>query len=102
MVSIGRMASIVIAIVAVVGVFVDIPIVSDYAFWILVGAFLVWEAVHRQNTKLFFRYWTMLALVLLFAAIVGVFTDIPIIGTYAFWVLAAAYLVVLGSSRYSY
>ena len=50
MVSIGRMASIVIAIVAVVGVFVDIPIVSDYAFWILVGAFLVWAVADLRSS----------------------------------------------------
>ena len=37
----GRMVSIVIAIVAVLGVFVEVPIVSDYAFWILVAAYLV-------------------------------------------------------------
>jgi hypothetical protein len=37
----GFMASIVIAIVAVLGVFVEIPIVSDYAFSVMAGAHLV-------------------------------------------------------------
>jgi hypothetical protein len=44
----GRMVSIVIAIVAVLGVFVEIPIVSDYAFWILVAAYLVVVGVTRS------------------------------------------------------
>jgi hypothetical protein len=39
--SFGRMASLVLAIVAVLGLFVEIPIISDYAFWVLVGAYLI-------------------------------------------------------------
>jgi hypothetical protein len=42
------MASIVIAIIAVLGVFVEIPIVSDYAFWVMAGAYLVWAGVHYK------------------------------------------------------
>jgi len=38
--SFGRMASLVIAIVAVLGVFIEIPIVSDFAFWVLAAAYL--------------------------------------------------------------
>jgi hypothetical protein len=53
--SFGRMISLVIAIVAVLRVFVEIPIVSDYAFWVLVGALLVWLAAHRLNPKNRFR-----------------------------------------------
>jgi hypothetical protein len=49
--NLGRVASIVIAIVAVVGVFVEIPIVSDYAFWIMAGAYLVWGGVHYDGKK---------------------------------------------------
>jgi hypothetical protein len=36
----GRAVSLVMAIAAVLGVFVEIPIISDYAFWILVAASL--------------------------------------------------------------
>jgi hypothetical protein len=36
----GRMLSLVIAIAAIVGVFVEILIVSEWAFWLLVGAYL--------------------------------------------------------------
>jgi hypothetical protein len=35
------MASLVLLLVAIVGVFVEIPIVSDYAFWVLAAAYLV-------------------------------------------------------------
>jgi hypothetical membrane protein len=99
--SFGRMASLVIAIVAVLAIFVEIPIVSDYAFWVLVGALLIWMGVHSQNTKVRFRGWTMLTIVLLLAAIVGVFVEIPVISDYAFWVLFAAYLVSVGSTGFS-
>jgi hypothetical protein len=37
----GFTASLAIAIVAIIGVFAEIPIVSDYAFWIMTGAYLV-------------------------------------------------------------
>jgi hypothetical protein len=99
--SFGRMASLAIAIVAVLAIFVEIPIVSDYAFWVLVGALLVWEAVHTPNTKNRFRWQTMLSIVLLLVAIVGVFVEIPIVTDYAFWILAAAYLVSVGSTSFS-
>ena len=99
--SFGRVASLVIAIVAVLALFVEIPIVSDYAFWFLVGALLIWMGVHSQNTKVRFRGWAMLTIVLLLAAIVGVFVEIPVISDYAFWVLFAAYLVSVGSTGFS-
>jgi hypothetical protein len=92
-------ASLAIAIAAVVSVFVYIPCISDYAFWILVVALLVWELGRDHNTKLRFRLWLMLSLVLLIVAIVGVLIDIPIISDYAFWILAAAYLAVIGNTR---
>jgi hypothetical protein len=34
-------AALLIAILAIVSVFVEIPIVSDYAFWVMTGAFLL-------------------------------------------------------------
>jgi hypothetical protein len=39
--SFGFLASFVIALVGIVGVFIPIPIVSDYAFWIVVVAYIV-------------------------------------------------------------
>ena len=99
--SFGRMASLAIAIVAVLAIFVEIPIVSDYAFWFLVGALLLEESIHTPSTKIRFRYWTMVTIVLLLVAIVGVFVEIPIVSDYAFWVLAAAYLVQLSVTSFS-
>jgi hypothetical protein len=39
--SFGVIASLVMAIVGIVGVFITIPIVSEYAFWVVVGAYIV-------------------------------------------------------------
>jgi hypothetical protein len=93
------MASLVIAIAAVVGVFVYIPYISDYAFWVLVLAYLVWELNCDHNSKNRVRIWVMLSPAILILAIVGVLTDIPIISTYAFWILVLAYLVLVGNTR---
>jgi hypothetical protein len=37
-------ASVVIAILAVIGIFVTIPVVSGYAFWVLVFAYVILAA----------------------------------------------------------
>ena len=37
----GFVASLVLVILAVVGVFIDIPIVSNYAFWFAIGAYVI-------------------------------------------------------------
>jgi hypothetical protein len=37
----GFIASLVIATLAILGVFVEIPIVSQYAFWVMTGAYLL-------------------------------------------------------------
>lgn len=37
----GFIASLVVMILAVVGVFIEIPIVSNYAFWFAVGAYIL-------------------------------------------------------------
>ena len=37
----GFIASLVVVILAVVGVFIEIPIVSNYAFWFAVGAYIL-------------------------------------------------------------
>jgi len=34
-------ASLVLVILAVVGVFIEIPIISNYAFWFAVGAYIM-------------------------------------------------------------
>jgi hypothetical protein len=40
-VNFGFIASLVVMILAVVGVFIEIPIVSNYAFWFAVGAYIL-------------------------------------------------------------
>jgi hypothetical protein len=47
----GRIVSFAMAFVA--GIFAEIPIVSDWAFWFMVGAYLVWLAVHRISKNRF-------------------------------------------------
>jgi hypothetical protein len=37
----GFIASLIIAILGIIGVFVDIPIVSQYAFWVIVSAYIL-------------------------------------------------------------
>jgi hypothetical protein len=91
----GRIASLVMSYAAVVGVFTDIWIVSEYAFWVLVVALLLWLAVHRKGRGLIL----MLIIVLLLAAILAVFIEIPIVTNFAFWVLAADYLILVAFTR---
>jgi predicted branched-subunit amino acid permease len=93
----GRIVSLVMANAAVVGVFAYIPILSEYAFWFLVGAYFIWLAVHRL-AKNRFKPLLMLSIVLILVAIVGVFVEIPIISNYAFWIMAANYLIVVAGT----
>ena len=75
---------------AVVGVFVDIPFVSNYAFWFAIAAYVV-------------RDWTFNALIwvgvvslLVFGfAVASVFCEIPFVSNYAFWFVMAAYIIRL-------
>jgi hypothetical protein len=85
----ARMASFVLAVVAVLALFVEIPIISNYAFWVLVGAYLLYFANHKP--KLIGV--SIASIVLTLLAIVGVFVEIPIVSNYAFWVMAAAFLL---------
>ena len=94
----GRIASLVMSHAAVVGVFAYVWIVSDWAFWIMVGAYLLWFAVHRLGRGLLL----MVSIVLALAAIVAVFVEIPIVSTYAFWVMAANYLIIVSATGSSY
>jgi hypothetical protein len=97
----GRFVSLVIAIAAIVGLFAEIPIFSDYAFWFLVGAYLIWLAVHRLAPHRF-KPLLMVSIVLVLVAIVGVFVEIPIVSKYAFWVMAANYLMVVAGTGSTY
>ena len=91
----GRIVSLVMSYAAVVGVFAEIWIISEYAFWILVAALLLWLAVHRKG-----RGWIlMVIIVLLLVAILAVFVQIPIVSAYAFWILAADYLILVAGTK---
>ena len=77
--------SLLLLVLAVVGVFIRIPFVSDYAFWVAIAAYVILD----WRTK-----WPgTLSLVLLGLAVVGVFIEIPFVSQYAFWLAIAAYCI---------
>jgi hypothetical protein len=90
----------VMATAAVVGVFTEIPILSEYAFWVLLGAYFVWIAVHRVSSG--FKPLLMVSIVLLLVAIVGIFIEIPIVSDYVFWIMEANYLMIVAATGSSY
>jgi Sec-independent protein secretion pathway component TatC len=47
-VNIAVIVSLVLAILAVLGVFIEIPIVSDFAFWVAVGAYIMLAGSYRR------------------------------------------------------
>jgi hypothetical protein len=90
----GKLVSLAMSYVAIVGVFVEIPIVSNYTFWVMVGAYFVWFTVHKPGRGA----GVMLSIVVLLAAILGVFVEIPIVSNFAFWVMAANYIVLVAGT----
>jgi hypothetical protein len=40
-VNFGFVLSLILVILAVVGVFIEIPLVSNYAFWFAIGAYII-------------------------------------------------------------
>jgi hypothetical protein len=40
-VNLGFVASLIVVILAVLSVFIQIPLVSDYAFWFAIGAYVI-------------------------------------------------------------
>jgi hypothetical protein len=75
---------------AVVGVFIEIPFVSRYAFWVAIAAYIVRDWTFRALIWL-----GMLSLLVLGFAVAGVFIDIPFVSDYAFWFVIAAYIIRL-------
>ena len=74
---------------AVVGVFIHIPFVSDYAFWVAIAAWVLlnWGGGSGANVP------GIISLLLLGLSVVGVFIEIPFVSNYAFWFAIAAYFV---------
>jgi hypothetical protein len=86
----GRVISLVMAVAAVVGVFTYIPMVSEYAFWVLAAAIILW--LGAGTLRGFPTIWSILLLVI---AIVSVFVEIPIVSDFAFWVLVISFLMLV-------
>ena len=93
----GRIASLVMAFAAIAGVFGQIWIVSDWAFWFMVGAYLLWLGVNRRLPSRF-KWMLVITILLMLAAIVGVFVEIWIVSNYAFWIMATAYVLIVAST----
>jgi hypothetical protein len=49
-VNFGFVVSLLLLMLAVLGVFVEIPIVSNYAFWLAVAAYIILAGSHRRFT----------------------------------------------------
>jgi hypothetical protein len=47
----GFIASLVIATLAILGVFIEIPIVSQYAFWVMTGAYFLVVGISYDRRK---------------------------------------------------
>ena len=45
------MASLIIAILGIIGVFIDIPFISEYAFWVLAGAYFLLVGVGTRRRR---------------------------------------------------
>jgi hypothetical protein len=74
---------------ATVGVFILIPWVSNYAFWIAVLAYVILYWGSRIGAS-----WPgIVSLFLLGLAVVGVFINIPFVSNYAFWFAIVAYVI---------
>jgi hypothetical protein len=93
----GCLVAQLLAFAAVAGVFGAIPIVSEWAFWFMVGAHLLWLAVNRMGTRRI-KPWLTITIVLTGVAVVGVFVEIPIVSKYAFWIIAASYVIMVAST----
>ena len=74
--------SLVMFVAAIVGVFVEIPIVSDYAFWVMVAATITFLSIITARGP--YSPSIMAAIVMLLAAIVGVFRYIPMVRNMSF------------------
>jgi hypothetical protein len=75
---------------AVVGVFVDIPFVSNYAFWVAIAAYVIRDWFFNE------LIWVgLVSLLVLGFAVAGVFIEIPIVSNYAFWFVIIAFMIRL-------
>jgi hypothetical protein len=82
--------SLLLLMLGVVGVFIEIPFVSNYAFWFAIAAYII-----RDWTFNRLLFAGMLSLLIMGLAVVGVFIEIPFVSNYAFWLVIAAYMIRL-------
>jgi hypothetical protein len=91
-----RFFSLVLAMLAVVGVFIEIPFVSNYAFWIMTAAYVI--QISSTTIVVDMSFSRFFSLVLALFAVVGVFIEIPFVSNYAFWIMTAAYVIDISST----
>jgi hypothetical protein len=89
----ARKASLVLLGLAIVGVFIEIPWVSNYAFWVAVAAYFIRDWTYAQGAGRLLVWAGVISLFLLMLAAVGVFVDIPVVSNFAFWLAVVAYLI---------
>ena len=94
----GRFVAQSLAFAAIAGVFGEIPIVSEWAFWFMFGAYLLWLAATRMADFKSIKWALMITLLATMAAVVGLFVYIPIVSNTAFWMMAAAYVIMVAST----
>jgi hypothetical protein len=91
---VAQFISLVLALLAVLSVFIYIPFISDYAFWVVIAAYLI-VASAVVIRRMFFS----VALVIALIAVVGVFIEIPFVSNYAFWIAIAAYIIIISTTE---
>jgi hypothetical protein len=92
----ARFFSLVLAMLAVVGVFIEIPFASNYAFWIMTAAYLI--QISSTIVVVDVAFPRFFSLVLALFAVVGVFIEIPFVSNYAFWMMTSAYVIDISST----
>lgn len=63
----------------------------------MVAAYLLWLGVNYLSKRRF-KWMLMITILLTMAAVVGVFVLIPIVSTYAFWIMTVAYVLIVSST----
>jgi len=89
----GFLLALVLALLAVVGVFVEIPLVSTYAFWVAIAAYVILASSVIGARSMYYGFSVVLTLL----AVVGVFVEIPFVSNYAFWIAIAAFVILASS-----
>ena len=87
--------SLFLLMLAVVGVFIEIPLVSHYAFWFAVLAYVIRDWTFNSDTAHMLIWVGLLSLIVMTLAVAGVFIEIPVVSNYAYWFVIAAFMLRL-------